>query len=120
LILWFFGAMWYSPVLFAKPWMAMVNFPKENKNQAMMMGMVSSFVCDVILSFVLAHIIQWSNSYSFKHGALIGFIVWAGFFVAPNLPQGIYEGRPFKLFSINSGYWLIGLIIVGGMLAKWQ
>jgi hypothetical protein len=36
------------------------------------------------------------------------------------LPQGIYEGRPFKLFAINQGYWLVGLMIVGAMLAVWR
>ena len=35
-------------------------------------------------------------------------------------PQGIYEKRPFKLFAINSGYWLLGLFIVGGLLAAWR
>ena len=53
-------------------------------------------------------------------GAFIGFLVWLGFFAAPNLPQGIYENRPFKLFAINNGYWLVGLLIVGVLLSVWR
>jgi hypothetical protein len=120
-ILWLLGAVWYSPVLFAKPWMAIIGIKKDaTKSSSMIAGMVASFVCDVIRAFVLAHLIIWSDASTFGWGALVGFIAWTGFFAAPNLPQGIYEGRPLKLFAINSGYWLVGLLIVGGVLAIWR
>jgi hypothetical protein len=118
--LWVLGALWYSPVLFAKPWMAMVAFPKEGKKNAMLTGMISSLIGDILLAFILAHIILWSGADSFGRGAFIGFIVWLGFFAATAFPQGIYEGRPFKLFAINTGYMLVGLVLIGGLLAVWH
>ncbi len=118
--LWLLGAVWYSPALFSKPWMALLGFSKEHPNKkSLVPGMIASLVCDVILAFVMEHLILWSEANSFGWGALVGFIAWIGFFAAPNLPQGIYENRPFKLFAINNGYWLIGLPIVGGILAIW-
>jgi hypothetical protein len=121
LILWFLGAAWYSPALFAKPWMAMLGIQKDAPNKkSLVPGMISSLICDLILSFILAHVILWAGAATFEWGALIGFICWVGFFAAPNLPQGIYENRPFKLFAINNGYWLVGLILVGGLLAVWH
>jgi hypothetical protein len=51
---------------------------------------------------------------------LIGFILWLGFIAAPLAASYIYEGRPFKLFAINTGYWLVGLLITGGLLAVWR
>lgn len=121
LILWLLGAAWYSPVLFAKPWMAILGIKKDDsKRGSMIFGMVSSLIGDLLLSFALAHVILWSGASTFAWGAMIGFICWLGFFAAPNFPQGIYEGRPFKLFAINSGYWLVGLLIVGGLLAAWH
>ena len=120
-ILWLLGAVWYSPALFAKPWMALLGINKgATKGSSMIAGMITSFVCDVILAFILAHIVIWTQAATFGWGALVGFIVWVGFIAAPNLPQGIYEGRPFKLFAINSGYWLVGLLIIGGVLAVWR
>ncbi len=121
LILWFLGAAWYSPALFAKPWMAMLGIKKEaGKRASLYVGMIASLIGDLLVAFILAHIIIWSGTDSFGRGALIGFIVWIGFIAAPNLPQGIYEGRPFRLFAINSGYWLVGLLIVGGLLGAWR
>lgn len=121
LFLWFLGAAWYSPPLFAKPWMAMLGIKKgESNKNSLLAGMISSLICDLVLSFILAHFVIWSGANTFGWGALIGFICWVGFFAAPNLPQGIYENRPFKLFAINNGYWLVGLIVVGGLLAVWH
>ncbi len=120
-ILWFLGAAWYSPPVFAKPWMAMLGIKKgESNKNSLLAGMISSLICDLFLSFILAHVILWSGAATFEWGALIGFICWLGFFAAPNLPQGLYENRPFKLFAINNGYWLVGLIVVGGLLAVWH
>jgi hypothetical protein len=82
--------------------------------------MIASFIGDLILSFVLAHVLGWAGVTTLGWGVFIGVLVWMGFFVAPALPQGIYENRSFKLFAINAGYWLVGLIIVGGLLAVWR
>jgi hypothetical protein len=122
LMLWLLGAVWYSPALFAKPWMALlkINPDPTKKGKGMIAGMISSFIGDLILSLMLAHFVTWSGAVNPGAGAFIGFIVWLGFFVAPNFPQGIYEGRPFKLFAINNGYWLVGLIASGILLAVWR
>ena len=106
-ILWLLGAIWYSPVLFAKPWMEMLGIKKgEGKQSGLAVGMVASFIGDLVLAFVLAHIVAWAHATGFKYGCVLGVLAWMGFFAAPNLAQGIYEGRPFKLFAINNGYWL--------------
>ncbi len=127
-ILWVLGAIWYSPALFAKPWMEILGIKKgEGKQSGLMLGMVASFIGDLVLSFILAHIIFWANAFGFApspvgfgNGCVLGVLVWIGFIAAPNLPQGLYERKPFKLFAINSGYWLLGLFIVGGLLAAWR
>lgn len=120
-ILWVLGAVWYSPALFAKPWMAMLGIQKDAPNKkSLVPGMIASLVGDFILALALDHVILWAHAGTIHWGAFIGFLVWLGFFAAPNLPQGIYENRPFKLFAINNGYWLVGLIGIGILLAVWR
>jgi len=121
LIQWFLGAIWYSPVLFAKPWMAIVGIqPGNAKKSSMITGMILSFVGSLMLSFVLAHMVIWAGATTAAWGALIGFIAWAGFMAAPLAASYVYEGRPFKLFAINLGYWLVGLVVSGILLAVWH
>jgi len=121
IILWVLGAAWYSPPLFAKPWMELIGVKREpGKREGLLLGMTASFLGDLVMSFILANIIVWSHTATFGKGAVLGVLMWIGFIAAPNLPQGIYEKRPFKLFAINGGYWFVGLLIIGGVLAVWQ
>ena len=121
IILWVLGTIWYSPALFAKPWMAILGIQKtEGRKPGRLLAMTASLLCDLVISFVLAHLVMWSEANTFGWGAFIGALAWIGFIGAPNLPQGMYEGKPFKYFAINGSYWLLGLVIVGGMLAIWH
>jgi Protein of unknown function (DUF1761) len=121
IILWVLGAIWYSPALFAKPWMQILGMKKEDSRRSFVyLGMVASFMGDFVLAYVLANIIIWSGATGFWLGAVWGVLIWFGFFGSVNLPQHLYEGRPFKLFAINNGYWLLGLFIVGGILTTWR
>ncbi len=119
-VLWLLGAFWYSPLLFAKPWAAIVGRPMGQKPKGVVHGMVASFIGDLLVAFVLAHIVYWAGAADFAWGACVGALAWLGFVVAPLYPQRIYEGRPFAYFAINAGYWLCGLTIVGGLLATWR
>jgi len=117
----FLGAIWYS-FLFVKPWMAAVGHtPKPGERpKGMVTSMIASFIGNLVLAFILAHVIYWSNANTLHRGLFIGFICWLGFVIAPLLSETMYEKRPYKLFLINSGYWLVSLLIAGGILALWR
>jgi hypothetical protein len=118
---WLLGAIWYSPALFAKPWMAMVGIQKGADNKkTMIAGMIMSFIGSLVTSFILVHLVLWSGASTYGSGAFIGFIAWAGFIAAPLVASYIYENRPFKLFAINTGYWLVCLVASGILLAIWR
>jgi hypothetical protein len=120
LFLWFLGAAWYSPALFAKPWMAALGISPGHPNTGLALGMVSSLIGDLFVALILLHFILWSGATTYLMGAFVGFLCWLGFFAAIQLPQGIYEGRPFRLSAINGGYWLVGLLPTGALLAVWR
>ena len=117
---WILGAVWYSPVLFAKPWSAIIGRPLGEKPKGVVLGMVSSLIGDFLLALVMDHFILWSHASTFGFGCLIGFICWIGFVLGPLFPQHVYEGRPRTYFLINGGYWLIGMMVTGGILAIWR
>jgi hypothetical protein len=119
-ILWLLGALWFSPALFAKPWVAAVGRKMGEQPKGVVHGMLSSFIGDLLTSLVLAHFVIWSHVSGFGHGAFIGFLSWLGFIAAVLYPQRIYEGRSFTYFLIVAGYWFIGLIAIGGILAIWR
>jgi hypothetical protein len=120
LILWILGALWFSPALFAKPWVAIVGRQMGEKPKGVYWGMIASLIGDLFLAFVLAHVMLWSGADSVLDGIHIGVLTWAGFVLAIVYPQSIYEGRPLKYVLITSGYWLIGMAGIGALLATWH
>lgn len=120
LFLWMLGACWYSPALFVKPWIAALGISPHGPKKGLAAGMVSSLIGDFFAAFVLLHFILWSGAGTWLQGGFIGFLCWLGFFAATTFPQGIYERRPTSLFLINAGYWLVGLMVAGGILAVWK
>jgi len=119
LIQWVLGALWYS-LFFAKPWMALTGHIKGERPKGAIAAMVTSFFGGLVMLFMLAHVVYWSGGTSFGWGMFIGFICWLGFVAMPLLSETMYEQRSYRLLAINSGYWLLSLLISGGLLAWWR
>jgi hypothetical protein len=117
---WFLGAAWYSPALFAKPWMAALGIRPDGEKKGFVFAMICSLIASLILSFVLWHMVSWAEATTWGMGAFIGFLCWLGFIAAPSFPQGLYERRPAILFLINTGYWLVGMLVTGAVVAIWR
>ncbi|MGJ8743891.1 DUF1761 domain-containing protein [Polaribacter sp.] len=63
---------------------------------------------------------KYGNNYrTFKHGTLHGALT--GFFlVMPIIAiNGMFERKRAKYIAINSGYWIVILAIMGGIICKW-
>ncbi len=111
------GAVWYSKMLFAKQWMALIGkTEQELKSGNMMQSYVLMFIGALVEAYVLAHFIAIANVRTAIGGAKVG--VWAaiGFVAAAALGDVIFAGRPQKLYLINVGYQLVVLIIMGAIL----
>jgi hypothetical protein len=118
-IQWILGALWFS-LIFVKPWMALTGHKQGEKPKGAVVSMIVSFFGGLVLSFVVAHVVLWSGATTIHRGLLVGFICWMGFIAVPLLSETLYERRPFKLLAINAGYWLVALLITGGLLAVWH
>ena len=60
----------------------------------------------------------YTNHLHFGHGALHGFLV-ALFFVGPIFwINGLFERKSWKYMLIHTGYWVICLVLMGGVWAQ--
>ena len=117
------GFLWYSPVLFGNAWMKLSKLTPKDMEKAKKKGMGKtyflSFLGILLMNYVLAHFVDYTQATSFFEGILTGFWVWAGF-VAPVLLGSIFwEGKPVKLYLINSLHYLVMLAVSAGILAVW-
>jgi hypothetical protein len=122
------GALWYGP-LFGKEWMRLMGMKGPDKmddkaKQAMMRSYGLMALGALVMSFVLAHTVIYAESYLGTSGVWgglqAGFWNWLGFVAPVTLGTVLWEGKPWKLWFINVGYYLVGLLVIGALLSIWM
>lgn len=114
------GALWYSPPLFVKPWLAMVGQTPEEMKAGMGKNIVTDLIGSFIMAFVLDHAVHYASATTIGQGIAVGFFNWLGFIAVVTLSAVNYEKRPFMLWVINNGYQLLTLLIMGAIVAVWR
>ena len=117
------GFLWYSPVLFGKPWMKLKGYTETSLKEAQkkMGGKYAlTFVASIVSAFVLDWIINEMQITSVSGGAWIGFLVWIGFVMTTQLGSWIFSENKKELYFIDTGYQLVGFILMGAILGMWK
>jgi hypothetical protein len=119
------GFLWYSPFLFANPWMRLMGFdPNDKAKLAEMQKRAGkmyalSFLASIVSAVVLAKIIVLTSVITIPYGMKIGFAIWLGFVTTVQLTGALFSKQPAKLYLINTGYQLVCYLAMGAILAKW-
>ena len=121
------GFLWYGPV-FGKVWMKEMGMSKEKMDAAMKRSMGRSyalmFVGSLVMSYVLAHATIFAGAYfkitGVSAGLMSGFWNWMGFVAPVTLGSVLWEGKSWKLWVLNNGYYLVTLLVMGTILSVWQ
>ena len=115
----FFGWLWYSPLLFGKTWMALTNCNPDEMKVRLPKIIPADLITTFIMAFVLVHAVHYAGATGAAQGAAVGFFNWLGFIGAVSFAATLYEKRPFKLFLVNNGFQLISLSFMGAIVAVW-
>jgi len=117
------GALWYSPLLFGKQWMAFNEVTAEKaaamrKDSLRLYG--TSFVCYLVMAAVFAVLLRITHIDRIVGGAKLGFMLWLGFVATVGLTGSLYSGRSFKAYALDAGYQLVFLVVMGVILMAWR
>jgi hypothetical protein len=114
------GALWYSPVLFAKAWMAAHGYTAEQV-QAMRRtagrAYAVTFLCWLLMATAVGILLRQISIESAVTGFKVGLLAWVGFAVPVGLSSHVFSQRRFAAFAIDAGYQLVSLLIMGLVLA---
>ena len=118
------GFVWYSTAVFGKAWAKSAGLSQSDLKEGMkdapkMYGLM--FLGAFVQAFVLSILIGVFGASDYMSAATVAFWTWLGFFAAATLLNGaLWEGNSWKMFCIKAGYWIINLIVIAGILTKWQ
>jgi hypothetical protein len=116
------GALWYSPVLFARRWTAAHGFTPAQLEEmptratpAYIVSFVSWFVMATVLAMVGPHFGE-SAGLMFHTAVLL----WLGFAATTGLTNNMFSGRSITVWFIDAGYQLASLTVMAVVLGSWR
>jgi hypothetical protein len=121
------GGLWYSPMLFAKRWIALQGRTEEQmKADAAAANMplmyLSAFITGLIIAATMALVFAHFNpaiSMTAAHGAMFGALVWL-FVAATSYATSLFSMRPRGLWFIDTMYNLVSFVLAGIIIAVWR
>jgi Protein of unknown function (DUF1761) len=117
------GALWYSPLLFAKAWVRANGYTPEKlaamqANAGRAYG--GSFVAFLVMASILGLLLRHIGADSIADGAGWGFHAWLGFALPIGFTANLYSDKPAAAFLIDAGYQLVYMTVMGAILGGWQ
>jgi uncharacterized SAM-binding protein YcdF (DUF218 family) len=120
------GFVWYSPWLFARPWMVLMGYNPDDKAKMAEMqksagpSYVLSVVASAMAAAVLGKIIAVATINTALYGMKVGLAVWLGFVTTVQLTNSLFSRQPAKLYAINTGYQLVCFLAMGAIMGAWR
>ncbi len=119
------GALWYSPLLFSKPWFRRVygEVPVETLKANMRMSMPVMMLLSFLLTFIMAlglGMVLFIYPINWVVGALFGLFISTFFIAANTYKHYLYENRPFSLLLISAGHDIVCFVVMGAILGGWE
>jgi surface polysaccharide O-acyltransferase-like enzyme len=120
------GFLWYSPMLFANPWMRLMGLDPNDKAKVAEMqksagpSYFMSLIASILAAFVLGKLISVAGFSTAVDGLKIGLVVWLGFVTTVQLTNALFSRQPNRLYMINTGYQLVCYVVMGAILGAWR
>ncbi|MFL5731036.1 MAG: DUF1761 domain-containing protein [Cytophagaceae bacterium] len=114
------GSVWYSPLLFGSAWQKLVNITMKPEKSEMIRLFSTTFVLGAVSMFVLEYFIKSTACVTAGGGIGIGLISAIGYVATTIGTTFMYEGKPMKLYLIDTSYHVAGFLIGGAIMGAWQ
>lgn len=125
------GFVWYHKAVFGQAWMDSLGFTEkdlESGNMGATMGL--ALLLSMLLSLSLKDIffgvhggeeaLTAAGDLNFGHGAFHGLLTAVMLAIPVLVTNGLFEKKGAKNLLINSGYWIVAISLMNGLLAAWH
>jgi hypothetical protein len=113
------GMLWYGP-LFGKRWIALMKISPQDMQKMKEGGrkrMPLAIAGALLTAYVLGWFVKLSGASGAAEGAAIGVLAWLGFVFTVTAGSVLWEGKPVRLFALNSAHSAAGFALTGAIMA---
>jgi hypothetical protein len=115
------GGVWFT--VFKQAWLLGVGRTLEELQAANISPAItygSAIVTTAILAVFLSWIIQATGPQTLARGVAIAAATWFGVVFTTWTTEYAFEARSLQILVINTGYCLVGMLIMGAVLGAWK
>jgi uncharacterized protein DUF1761 len=116
------SSIWYSPLLFGNLWRELNGANPAGPANTTIHGwkILIDLVREFVVIYVLARLISGLGIIDWRGALNLGFWVWLGFPVQMLVGASLWDNKPWALDLIHAGDWLIKMLLIALILAKWR
>jgi hypothetical protein len=118
IVFWLVGGLWYA-VLFGNQWMAAMGKRMDQITPSPVWQYALTFAMELVIAAAIAWVTSRTGELNVKRGVRVALGMWLGL-VAPTfvITYG-FEQRPWTLYWINIGQFLVGMLLCGLIVGAW-
>ena len=115
------GMLWFSPLLFAEPWMKLAGVSSKSMKAGpgpwvYLVSMLTGFASALVLSYLMVLL----NIRTTADAILLALFLWFALVALMSLNHFLYTGRSRSLWLIEVGYDLCMLLSSAVILSLWR
>jgi hypothetical protein len=116
-----FEAAWYS--FFLQAWLDGIGRTSAwlmtcGVNPALQYA--TALLSAAVIAGAISCVTQLTGPQTALRGMRVAALLWLGCVLTTWGTEYVFEVRTYKLFAINTGFWLIGMVIMGAIVGAWK
>jgi hypothetical protein len=114
-------AVWYS--VFLNAWMAGIGRSMEwlhDNSPNFGVQLAIALASAALMAVGIDCIVQLTGPQTALRGIKVGALLWLGFELTVFSTEYVFEVRPWSLFGVNAGFWLLSIVMMGAIVGGWK
>ncbi len=116
-----FEAAWYS--FFLKAWLEGIGRTGEwlmATGVNPVLQYATALISAAVMAAAISCVTQLTGPQTALRGMRAAALLWLGFVVTSWGTEYVFEVRTYTIFAINTGFWLIGMLLMGAIVGAWK
>ena len=113
---WVVAGLWYSPLLFIRPWAEMSGVDGTKFAAGLPQAIAVDLASFTVMALILDQVLHAWGAPTIVSAVLCTFLLWLGFVAVALLHSVTYEHRAPHYYAINAGYRLVSMTAMGVVL----
>jgi hypothetical protein len=116
-----FEALWYT--IFMQPWLDGIG---RTRQWLMSTGInpglqyTTALISAAVIAAAISCVTQLTGPQTALHGIKAAVLLWLGFVLTTYATEYVFEVRTLQLFAVNTGFWLLGMVLMGAIVGAWK